>query len=183
MALGLDIPMSCMDNIPLVGGTIDSFKHFDMYDHDVVYMLLNRLGWDKNFLDRMYEIWTTQRVVDKIAGSYGTPYTPTNGLGQGCSFSLEVVKLTASLWCKYLDKITPTVQKCIFIDDRCMRTHSIHEHAVAQARTVEFDLCLGNQVNFDKSVSFANTTKGRRRLRNTQPPKRYRLRGKRKYLR
>ncbi len=120
--MGLDISEAEMNQLTLFGGVIDSWKHFDMYNHDVTLKLLVHCGWDESFCYRMQNMWTNQKVSDKISNTFGGIYDISNGLGQGCSFSLAVVKLTASIWCRWLDIACPKVSKGIFIYDRSLRS-------------------------------------------------------------
>ena len=163
--MALDQIAAQLDQVPLFGSAIDSYKHFDMYDFDVLLLLFRHMNWDRKFINLLYSLWNTQIVIDKLNASYGSPYTPSNGLAQGCTSSLVIAKLTASIWCRALGYKCNTLSMGIFVDDRAIRSRSLLELRNAEELTVHFDNCLGNIVNLDKSVNVSTNISGRKRLR------------------
>ena len=52
LELGLDISRACYLDTLLVGDVIDSFKHFDMFEHNAVKYLLEYMNWGNGFSTR-----------------------------------------------------------------------------------------------------------------------------------
>ena len=109
--IGLDPAEACYNDIPLYGGCFGSFRQFDMYNHEETRMLLEYVGPDVLFINRMLNIWTDRIIVDKLDRHMGTHIPLLPGKAKCCTCSLVVVKLTASIWCRVLDCRCPTLSK------------------------------------------------------------------------
>lgn len=69
----------------------------------------------------MQDMWEDQQILARIAGPYGLPSTPSNGLTQGCSFSLIATNLTTTIWANMLTIRIPGIMGGAFVDDKTIR--------------------------------------------------------------
>ena len=103
----------------------------------------------------------------KIGGTFSRPFSPTNGVGQGCSISLLVTNAFVTVYFNVLDRSYSSLALGALIDDRNIR-HSSVDVVLSVARdTADFDSAAGQVTNLDKSIFFSNCPVARRKLKGS----------------
>lgn len=67
----LDVCEAQLEGSDIACCTLDSFKHFDTYEHGVILLLMLYVGFDEQFVRKMHNMWLNQVVYDKLAKTYG----------------------------------------------------------------------------------------------------------------
>ena len=124
LALFLDTEQAHVsgDASPLLGCSLDYKKHFDFFSYDFTWRFLQRIGWPPNFLALMRFLYARLTRVIKIGDSPGRHLKPANGVGQGCSLFLGIVRAMVTLWMSVIQEQDPTCGAGAIIDDRNVRT-------------------------------------------------------------
>ena len=106
-----------------------------------------------------YKQWSTPRST-----------TASNGVAQGCSFSLLAVNVYAKVWSCMLQRL-PEVAHAGFIDDSYIWVRIVHLQVLQHALQVTelWDMLSGQQFNHGKSKLFATTCDARARARSMFP--------------
>ena len=152
--LSLDVDVARVRRKAMHGGLLDSVKHFDLYVPEVVRAMLLAAGCDANFVALMSDMWLTQSVITKLAGHYGLPDTPSNGIGQGCTISLLITNLDATVWLNVVQSRVPGLVGGGFVDDRSLRHEDDRLVAIAMQITSDYDEATGHELNLPKSLCF-----------------------------
>ena len=74
-----------------VGLSVDLAKAFDSLPHGVMLRLLSELGMDERVLRPLRTMYTRLRRRFRLAGAVGEEFSSTNGIVQGCPFSVVLL--------------------------------------------------------------------------------------------
>ena len=102
--------------------------------------------------------------VLKIGSSFGEPFRPTNGVGQGSSLSLGIVNAMVTLWMLVIQEQDPTCRAGAIIDDRNVPTNTCDQLKTVLTESAYFDELSGHSMNTSKTVVFSTSVKGRKQL-------------------
>ena len=102
--------------------------------------------------------------VLKIGSSFGEPFRPANGVGQGCSLSLGIVSAMVTLWMLVVQEQDPTCRAGAIIDDLNVRTNTCDQLKTVLTESAHFDELSGHSMNTSKTVVFSTSVKGRKQL-------------------
>ena len=110
----------------------------------------------------------TKRDIDRMnvlsGSSFGEPFRPTNGVGQGCSLSLGIVNAMVTLWMLVIQEQDPTCRAGAIIDDRNVRTNTCDQLKTVLTESAFFDELSGHGMNTSKTVVFSTSVKGCKQL-------------------
>ena len=174
-----EIPVNlrlCIDsakesNRSLVGIKLDKSKCFDRIVHSLAAALLLGFGCPKKVVTFFMGIYTTlTRFLCYKNWCSNLPTTASNGVVQGCSFSLLAINAYMSGWALLLKRI-PHIQFASYIDDCYIWSHLeyINNLEAALDVTDKWDELTGQKINKDKCQAFGTTTNARKALKNRFP--------------
>ena len=107
----LDIQEALRDGEELSGGFLDGVKHFDLFVPALARAVYMATGLDPALVNMITKMWDAQVVYVKINGHYGDPFTPLNGIGQGCSMSVMTTNLDTTIWARHIEAAVPGTKK------------------------------------------------------------------------
>ena len=166
LPLFLDIEQAHVngDESPVFGCFLDYTKYFDFFSYEFTWSFLQRIGWPPRVLALMRPLYAGLTRVLKIGSSFGEPFRPTNGVGQGCSLSLGIVNAMVTLWMLVIQEKDPTCRAGAIIDDRNVRTNTCDQLRSVLTESAHFDELSGHSMNTSKTVVFSTSVKGRKQL-------------------
>jgi hypothetical protein len=147
----------------LFGAHVDAAKYFDSLPWDAMYAVARRAGMQPAVCETMRRFAGDAKKLFGIGGAYCVdPLVATNGIMQGCSLSLALVRLMASLWERLLqEKVTNDELQGVvssYLDDRTMTagTQELLQRFVSE--TAELDRDMGIQCNVRKSCVWSTAS-------------------------
>ena len=144
---------------------MDAVKHFDRYMHPWCGEVCRAAGLDPGFVNVMEDMWATQQIYFKIAGTYGKPQTPHNGITQGCTFSLVITNLNVTIWLRVLEAVIYDIKGGGFVDDKSIRHTNPDTSLLALQLSDDYDEATGHERNMAKSPAFTTDHKVRAKWR------------------
>ena len=139
-----------------------------MFDPDFYMDMLTDMGYPKALVAVQCDMYVRLIRHFKVAGSFGDELAPTCGMGHGCSLTLIAANATVTIEFLMLDKITPTIYKGAFVDDRSLDCHTVAELKRGIEAIVEMDAIMGHTTNIDKSKFLAAAEKVRMTMKTIQ---------------
>ena len=76
---------------------MDYFKFFDSMEPEFMCKLIIDLGVDEDYAHMILDMYRKLQRHIKIGSTYGEPFHPTNGYGQGDAFSILVALMLVSI--------------------------------------------------------------------------------------
>ena len=138
---------------------LDDEKYFDMFDVEFETERLEHMGYPKGLAKMQRGMYSKLKRHIKFAGCYGESFTPTNGLGQGCSLTLIAANAAVTTEFNMLDAVTPRVEEGADIDDRSLSSNSTEELMTAVHALIDMDGQMGQTTNVKKSRFLATDPK------------------------
>ena len=169
--LRLCIDSSKQSNRPLVGIKLDKSKCFDRIVYPIAASLLLAFGCPKKVVSVFVGIYSTlSRFLCYKQWCSDRPTTCSNGVVQGCSFSLLAINAYMGAWALFVKRI-PHIQFAAYIDDCYIWSHLeyISNLKAALDVTDKWDDLTGQKLNKKKCQAFATTTVARKVLKNQFP--------------
>ena len=153
--LALDLEQALVCNAPLNICLLDNSKYFDNFAWQTLFPLALKLGAPKELV-RIAKSFYQQAVGRfRIADSYGPPFAPTNGVGQGCALSLRWANVASVVWLRMLDmRYKGLVTGATYVDARNMRIQRTQDWGPAIGDTKRLDTQTGQSMNVTKSTAF-----------------------------
>ncbi len=169
--LRLCIDSSKESNSPLIGIKLDKSKCFDRIVYSIAATLLLGFGCPKKVVTFFMGIYSTlTRFLCYKQWCSDRPTTSSNGVVQGCSFSLLAINAYMSAWALFIKKI-PHIQFAAYIDD-CYLWSNLQYLSNLEAAldvTDKWDDLTGQKLNKQKCQAFATTASARKQLRQHFP--------------
>ena len=162
-SLRLDVDDADANHDAIVGIKLDKSKCFDRIIPEYAASLFLCFGIPQGIVAIFLKIYRNLRR-HMFYKQWSTPCSTTasNGVAQGCSFSLLAVNVYAKVWSCMLQKL-PQVAHAGFIDDSYIWVRLCHLQVLQHALQVTelWDLLSGQQFNHGKSKLFATTSDAR----------------------
>ena len=140
----------------MLGAKIDLSKCFDRCNAELSIHILGKLGCDARVL-RLVEMLYCDLRVYFSKGGLVTQHAAkrTNGVLQGCPFSMLLMAATMAAWCHHIRNSTAgMVDARVFVDDRLFWTNSEEALLEAVRSTSQFDADFGFMWNPGKGQIF-----------------------------
>ena len=102
-----------MDGEELVIATMDYYKYFDSFHHDMLH-----LKFPPRYVRMMHDLYKNLHRTIKLGGAVGTPKNTYNGMGQGDDYVIFAALALTSVQCVHLQDEVPTVKLGSCVDDR-----------------------------------------------------------------
>ena len=103
------------------GGKMDLNKCFDRVDAVSAVSVLQRLGLPAEICDLISSFYTEQKAwISDVLCIHTQPVERTNGLLQGCPFSVFLFTGVMSCYAVFLGKHCPEVKVAVYVDDRLL---------------------------------------------------------------
>ena len=149
------------DDDPLVAIFLDRWKAFDMLIPEVVFPILQELGFDQGVVRALLGYYRDQKRFFRLGNKAGPWLNIVHSAVQGCSMSILVTNAIYTVWRAHLVSEGVDIHTSTFIDDCKFWTKSSQTLQLSQAYqlTSEFDADIGQVQNSAKSTVAAPTKK------------------------
>ena len=133
---------------------IDRYKCFDLIIPSVALEIALSLGLPQPIFKAACGFYVNQVKFFKLGPFFGRRVMSTNAAVQGCSLSILMVNAMYSVLAQHISSLTPDVQFASFVDDCKMWTIDQNPEQLKRAFSElnDFDECIGQSINDDKSV-------------------------------
>jgi len=138
-------------------------KFFDSMEPIFMSKLMIATGFNSEFVLLNLNLYQNLTRYIKIGNSYGKPFSASNGLGQGDSFSLMVALTLVSVQFDFLAAKYPNIKAGSCVDDRNIRG-SVENIMMAYTDIAEFDRLTGHFNNPKKLAMSAVHKNCRKKL-------------------
>ena len=89
--------------------------------------LLMHAGLPSIIASQIHFLHTRLKRYIMVVGSYVGVIQQTNGVGQGCSLSIDIANLYVTTFFRYVQHSFPDIEMGAFVDDRNVTTKSIDD--------------------------------------------------------
>ena len=137
----------------IFGVAIDFKKCFDTVPINIAMCLAARLGFNGVVLSVLREAYVKMKRHFRCNGSVGEPFTPTNGIMQGCPLSVILINIVISVWMREVD--SKGAETTSFVDDIYATAPSHQLQQMAVDRTVIFSHHTQMDISVSKSLTFS----------------------------
>ena len=149
------------------GATADLYKCFDQLVLELIEATLRTAGLPERILRPYISCIKNLVVYNCFAGHIGEAHHHTNGIPQGCPFSMMIMALLARLW--ILQTRTTNVRTRILADDiLVLASGKFHLKDFVEAFTnpLNFFIDIGGRISAEKSFSFSSSSTARKWLQH-----------------
>jgi hypothetical protein len=157
-----DIEQAMIFNKQLAVCLMDYLKYFDSMEPIFMAKLMIATGFNEQFVQLNLHLYQNMSRYIKIGKSYGKPFSGSNGLGQGDSYSLMVALTLVSIQFDYVTDKYPGIKVGSCVDDRNIRG-SVKDVLAAYTDIAEFDRCTGH-FNNPKKLAMTAVHKSSRKI-------------------
>jgi len=157
------IELAMINNKKLAVCLMDYMNFFDSMEPIFMAKLMIATGYNAQFVQLNLNLYQNLHRYIKIGKSYGKPFSASNGLGQGDSFSLMVALTLVSIQFDFLAAKYPRIRAGSCVDDRNIRG-PVEDVMLAYADIAEFDKLTGHFNNPKKLAMSAVHKNCRKKL-------------------
>eukprot|EP00973_Karenia_brevis_P044352 6143632-Karenia_brevis.AAC.1 len=118
--VAMDLELTRLLNLPLVGGALDLHKCFDQIIRPLLYMILSCAGMPATVLVAYQNYHEQAWIYNSFGGNIGQAHRHACGIPQGCPLSMVFISLLLRAWIIQMRQLS--VQARTLADDILLTT-------------------------------------------------------------
>ena len=151
--VALLLEQAVLDGEDLSGLILDYAKCFDKLPHKIMLKLAEEAGAHARLLGPLKDMYDRIRRRFKMAGGLGTEFIATNGILQGCPWSVILLNLLVSIWAQAVEAETGAKARAYADDNTVLGRRS--ETEKGGAISMEFCDLTGQELGVPKCYGFS----------------------------